>query len=61
MFTREALLESDWYLDRLKAKQRRDVAFWTARGDAGQLDRVSAPAYLEELVGTIGADPSAVG
>ena len=33
----------------------------TARGDAGQLDRVSAPAYLEELVGTIGADPSAVG
>jgi len=28
MFTREALLESDWYRERLKVKQARDVALW---------------------------------
>ncbi len=61
MFSREALVASDWYGARLKAKQRRDVAFWTAQGDAAQVARVSAEGYLEELVGTIGADPSAVG
>ena len=61
MFTREALVASDWYRARLMAKQRRDVAFWTVQGDAAQAARVSAAGYLEELVGTIGADPSAVG
>jgi phosphoenolpyruvate carboxykinase (diphosphate) len=61
MFSREALVASDWYGARLKAKQRRDVAFWTAQRDAAQMARVSAEGYLEELVGTIGADPSAVG
>jgi hypothetical protein len=84
LFTREALLASDWYRERLQTKQDRDIALWrrhlsalevfrsTSRsmGAAGTLDiegllrtaheqlaRVSAPAYLEELVGTIGADP----
>ncbi len=28
MFTREALLASDWYQERLTVKQRRDVALW---------------------------------
>jgi hypothetical protein len=80
LFTRDATLSSDWYRERLRVKQRRDVALWqrhlaaveahrpspgsgvrdlparvaTARA---QLARVSAPAYLDELSGTIGADP----
>ncbi len=29
MFTREALLASDWYNERLRVKQQRDVALWT--------------------------------
>ena len=29
MFTREALLESDWYLDRLRARQQKDIELWT--------------------------------
>ncbi len=75
LFTRQALLESAWYRERLETKQRRDVALWTrhiaALEAAGsdkcstetckearcQLARVSSPAYLEELEGTIGADP----
>ncbi len=28
MFTREALLASDWYRERLQTKQRRDIALW---------------------------------
>ncbi len=28
MFTREALLSSDWYADRLRTKQQRDIALW---------------------------------
>ncbi|MEZ0265472.1 MAG: hypothetical protein ACAI43_12155 [Phycisphaerae bacterium] len=86
MFTREALLASDWYRKRLATKQARDVALWKRHvayieqyaadrahtGDAtrlglphrlayarGELARVSAPAYLESLVGTVGADPMA--
>jgi phosphoenolpyruvate carboxykinase (diphosphate) len=65
------MLQSDWYR-RLTVKQGRDVALWTrhvAALDAArvngsrleearlQLARVSAPAYLRELEGTIGADP----
>ncbi|HEX5386773.1 MAG TPA: hypothetical protein VFW66_08755 [Gemmatimonadales bacterium] len=84
LFTRESLLVSDWYRERLAVKQARDVALWerhvgslTAflaraghREEAArlgiaarltharaELERVSAPAYLDELVGTIGADP----
>jgi phosphoenolpyruvate carboxykinase (diphosphate) len=130
MFTREALLASDWYAERLRTKQQRDIALWqrhvraledfrasereltsprreklashaaeeigflggrslpagqvgfssdikdafTSRASApeaddldlegrlgfacAQLARVSSPAYLDELVGTIGADAS---
>jgi hypothetical protein len=73
LFRRDAMLASDWYRRRLRAKQSRDVALWTRHIDAltgvpdlaGRLDearrqlaRVSNPAYLDELEGTIGADPS---
>jgi phosphoenolpyruvate carboxykinase (diphosphate) len=84
MFTRESLLASDWYRERLRVKQSRDIALWkrhlkslegfrVANEDGAlpdtlniegrfsaartQLTRVSASAYLEELIGTIGADP----
>jgi hypothetical protein len=81
MFTREAMIGSDWYLERLRVKQQRDIALWRrhmaalkAFRSSGmparhvdieerlettqfQLDRVSAASYVNELVGTIGADP----
>jgi hypothetical protein len=84
MFTRESLLASDWYRQRLRVKQSRDIALWQrhlksletfqSENEDGffpnglnlderlsaahaQLARVSANAYLDELVGTIGADP----
>ena len=84
MFTRDSILASDWYCERLRTKQSRDVALWQrhvkslegfrSANDDGpfpdaldlegrfsmartQLARVSASGYLEELVGTIGADP----
>jgi hypothetical protein len=84
LFDREALIESDWYKERLRVKQQRDTALWqrhvaalgefrersaevTAgapfsiedriRASQAQLARVSAPSYLTELRGTIGADP----
>jgi hypothetical protein len=72
LFTREAMLASGWYRERLVVKQERDVALWTRHISAleafraeesrlkearEQLARVSAPAYLRELEGTIGADP----
>ena len=64
LFTREAVLASDWYRVRLVAKQQRDTALWTrhveATGSAEAKRRlafVSSSAYLEQLTGTIGADP----
>jgi len=81
MFTRDSLLASDWYHQRLRVKQQRDIALWrrhlaalkTFRSSGmpsrdvdldgriavaeSQLARVTAPTYLEELTGTIGADP----
>ena len=84
LFTRESLLVSDWYRERLRTKQERDIALWrrhlsslevfrsTSRATAvakspdveallktarEQLTRVSSPAYLGELTGSIGADP----
>jgi phosphoenolpyruvate carboxykinase (diphosphate) len=72
LFVRETMLQSDWYRERLEVKQERDTALWTrhvaaleaARVNGSRLEeailqlaRVSAPAYLGELVGTIGADP----
>ncbi len=84
MFTKPNLLASDWYRNRLKTKQFRDIALWQRhvanleefRSNPGnqeqaqhlniparlelataELARVSSPDYLDELVGTIGADP----
>ena len=74
LFTRESLLASPWYKQRLETKQLVDIALWTrhvsaleaaggpadARLAAAQeeLQRVMLDTYLTELVGTIGADPS---
>jgi hypothetical protein len=80
MFTRQSVVESDWYQERLRIKQARDIALWSRHiaalaaflsgpaspnFDVGnrlaearaQSARVGSPAYLAELVGTIGADP----
>jgi hypothetical protein len=84
IFTRATLLASEWYRERLRVKQSRDIALWqrhlksleafqSASDDGAfpdgmnledrftaartQLARVSAASYLEELMGTIGADP----
>jgi phosphoenolpyruvate carboxykinase (diphosphate) len=84
MFSRESVLTSDWYLERLRTKRSRDTALWQRhvkslenfgsepreflpRDGIGlqprldfareQLARVTADSYLDELVGTIGADP----
>ncbi|MEJ7608615.1 MAG: hypothetical protein WKF37_20670 [Bryobacteraceae bacterium] len=63
-FTRESLLMSDWYRERLQVKQNRDISLWqrhvqATNGDHARahLMRVSSPQYLEELTGTLGADP----
>ena len=84
LFDRDAVLASDWYAERLRVKQERDIALWGRHVQAledfqqgemfssaacdfdaqqrtlearAQLARVSSPAYLAELRGTIGADP----
>jgi hypothetical protein len=82
MFTRESLLESPWYQERLRHKQTKDIALWQRRVTAieafrreglpavniniakqlsiarDQLARAGSPGYLEELRGTLGADPA---
>jgi hypothetical protein len=71
MFTREALLASEWYRERLLTKQRRDIALWRRHLETlersvfrerlpaarAELARVTSPDYLASLVGTLGADP----
>lgn len=84
LFTREYVINSDWYKERLQLKQQKDIALWkkhiryleefmssevnqpvTLELNLGEkLDRAKAelakverPEYLEDLVGTIGADP----
>ncbi len=84
MFTRDYLLQSDWYQQRLKIKQERDIRLWerhisalqkfleqngyedeaerlniSARLETAQkkLSCLRSPEYLQQLVGTIGADP----
>jgi phosphoenolpyruvate carboxykinase (diphosphate) len=70
MFTRETVLASAWYQERLRAKQNHDIALWTRHRKAlekagcedrlpavrAQLNRVASSAYLAELTGTIGRD-----
>lgn len=83
LFTKESLLASDWYRERLFTQQLRDWERWQAavnriesyisdasHGDVveelklnerleyarQQLQRVGQPGYVDELVGTIGAD-----
>ncbi len=82
MFTQEALLESEWYKSRLRAKQTSDIALWTRHREAlerflasgiatdqvdlqerlefvrGELARVRGDHYPDELIGTLGLDPS---
>ncbi|MFG0262444.1 MAG: hypothetical protein ACF788_08640, partial [Novipirellula sp. JB048] len=84
LFTRDALLNSEWYARRLKKKQDRDIQHWkafearlkTSIADSAQCEfsadlqladrlgyasemraQAESSEYLEELVGTIGADP----
>jgi hypothetical protein len=80
LFTRESMLASDWYRERLWTKQQRDLALWQRHQQSleayqsspgsrladleqrrkavrEQLARVKAPTYVDELVGTLGADP----
>jgi hypothetical protein len=87
MFTIESLLSSDWYHQRLVAKQKSDVSLWHRHSEYlaeslkrsgstrmahpdnfqrcyelvhSELRRVSDPAYLITLIGTLGLDPSLV-
>ncbi|MGB0745261.1 MAG: hypothetical protein ACPGSB_12120, partial [Opitutales bacterium] len=84
LFSREAMLESDWYKERLTSQQEYDIAAWKKHvayldnflqreshasvaqrlgveqrltAAKAELERVSQPTYLEELVGTIGRQP----
>ena len=84
LFTRETFLASDWYAERLRAKQivdsklwQRHVAYLTKfitkphygeeaarlkiedrlHAARNELRRISAPTYLNELRGTLGANP----
>jgi hypothetical protein len=84
LFSKQSLLASDWYLERLEVKQIKDIALWSRHVDSlqsfsesasyadevdrlnikkrlamarSELERVESPAYLEQIVGMIGADP----
>lgn len=84
LFTREALLSSAWYQERLTIKQQRDISLWqnhinyldsmlndsthsSSLADMQlqkrqlqakeKLEKIKQPAYLQSLVGTLGADP----
>jgi hypothetical protein len=84
LFTREALLNSEWYQERLTIKQQRDINLWqnhinyldgmlndsthsSSLADMQlqnrqlqakqKLERIKQPAYLQSLVGSLGADP----
>ena len=84
MFTRERVLNSEWYRERLETKQTRDRQLWHRhleyvdrfRAEVGdsdsvaelhlgqranyaqeQLKHVTAPEYVDELIGSLGADP----
>ncbi|MFW5442749.1 MAG: hypothetical protein ACKE51_00380 [Methylococcaceae bacterium] len=84
LFSKQSLLASDWYLERLQVKQNRDIALWVRHVKSlqdfselpnyadeverlnikqrlinaqAELERVESPAYLEQMIGMIGADP----
>lgn len=84
LFTRENMLASEWYADRLRAKQRVDARLWQRHVSyltrfitkphyaeeaarlgiedklheaRNNLKRINSPAYLDELRGTLGANP----
>jgi hypothetical protein len=58
MFTREYLLSSGWYRERLCAQQAHDVALATRlKESADRVRYLRSEAYLESLTGAIGADP----
>jgi hypothetical protein len=80
LFTRESLLDSEWYKERLRTKQQRDILLWQRHAVAldeashlrrlkpalfrerlaiveRELARVSSSDYLDELDGSLGADP----
>lgn len=58
MFTREALLASDWYQERLIEKQRRDIALWQRHVGALEAYRDAAAARRErgfDIEGRLGS------
>lgn len=84
LFTRESMLKSDWYKERLASQQAHDIKSWKTHvaylesflkrethaavaqslgveqrlsSAREELDKVSSPKYLEDLVGTIGRQP----
>ena len=84
LFTRDTMLASDWYAERLRARQAVDAKLWQRHTSyllkfmskphyaeeaarlrieerlhkaRNELKRVNAPAYLDELRGTLGATP----
>jgi hypothetical protein len=85
LFTKESLLASDWYRDRLIKKQQRDLELWERHRNyldaylkrrpnadpaiqeavhhrqkivGAELARIGRPEYVNELIGTLGADPN---
>jgi len=46
-FTRESLLSSDWYIERLRIKQQRDIALWQ-RHVRSLVDFLAQPGHWEE-------------
>ena len=84
LFTKESLLASDWYRERLLTKQQRDLTLWERHRDyldrylkdrpnadpavrdavhhrqqivATELARIRQPEYVDDLHGTLGAEP----
>lgn len=84
LFSREVMLNSDWYEERLASQQKYDIALWSNHVEylqnflkrnthavvarrmgieqrltaaKAELERVSHPTYLKDLVGTIGRQP----
>jgi hypothetical protein len=52
LFTRESVIGSDWYQERLKAQQRRDVAHW--QHQIQYLEKIVGKASYADIVGKLG-------